>query len=219
MKLTWKSFEDFSAIAVDKGMVEDHLPTAVMAGLKRIKKQFIHSQFDPKETERVRLNAQEQYRQMAEALRREGRVNGYTVKDYAKKREEFKNQKNQELNISESQKGDLGVDSPPNSVSVAVTLEDASYYSSEKDTQVDTGKNADPPTTVKNGTSTSAGAVAKMFVQSLQKASVQRPLSGGTPAQQQFGEVVLEMEPHSSSTHKEPSKITSLPQTSTSHLV
>ena len=56
--------EDFSTIAVDKGMVEDHLPTAVMSGLKTINKQFIQSgRYDPKETERVRIDAREAYTQ------------------------------------------------------------------------------------------------------------------------------------------------------------
>ena len=221
MKLTWKSFEDFSAITVDKGMVEDHLPTAVMAGLKRIRKQFIHSQFDPKETERIRLNAQEQYRQMAEALRRDGRVNGYTkrVKDYAQEGEEFENQTNQEQNVPTLQKRELGINLQPQSLSVVATLEDPSYYSSEKDAQGDTGKNAEPPTTFRNGTSTSAGAVAKMFVQNLQKSSVQRPPSGGIATQQQSGEVALEMERRGSTAPEELSKITSLSPAPTSHLV
>ena len=71
MKLTWKSFEDLSTITVDKGMVEDHLPTAVMAGLRRIKKQFIgRRRYDPKETERVRIDAHQEYRQRATARRR-----------------------------------------------------------------------------------------------------------------------------------------------------
>ena len=70
MKLTWKSFEDFSAIAVDKGMVDDHLPTAVMAGLRRIKRQFIGCRYDPKETERIRLDASEEYREKMAAARR-----------------------------------------------------------------------------------------------------------------------------------------------------
>ena len=63
MKLTWKSFEDLSTISVDKGMVEDHLPTAVMAGLKRIKEQFVGHHYDPKETERIRIDAHDKYRQ------------------------------------------------------------------------------------------------------------------------------------------------------------
>ncbi|CAI8058329.1 Diacylglycerol lipase-alpha [Geodia barretti] len=70
MKLTWKSFEDLSTISVDKGMVEDHLPTSVMAGLKRIKVQYIGHRYDPKETERIRIDAHEKYRQRATALRR-----------------------------------------------------------------------------------------------------------------------------------------------------
>lgn len=70
MKLTWKSFEDLSTITVDKGMVEDHLPTAVMAGLRRIKKQFIGCHYDPKETERIRTDAHLEYRQRATARRR-----------------------------------------------------------------------------------------------------------------------------------------------------
>ena len=70
MKLTWKSFEDFSAIAVDKGMVEDHLPTAVMAGLKKINRQFIQSgRYDPKETERIRIDAREAYTQKVAVTR------------------------------------------------------------------------------------------------------------------------------------------------------
>ena len=70
MKLTWKSFEDLSTITVDKGMVEDHLPTAVMAGLRRIKKQFIGRHYDPKETERIRNDVHQEYRQRATARRR-----------------------------------------------------------------------------------------------------------------------------------------------------
>ena len=69
MKLTWKSFEDFGVIAVDKGMVEDHLPTGVMAGLKRIRAQHISRVFDPKETERVRIDARERYQARASRLR------------------------------------------------------------------------------------------------------------------------------------------------------
>ena len=70
MKLTWKSFEDFSAIVVDQGMVDDHLPTAVTAGLRRIKKQFVARRYDPKETERIRIDASEAYQQKMAAVRR-----------------------------------------------------------------------------------------------------------------------------------------------------
>ena len=222
MKLTWKSFEDFSAIAVDKGMVEDHLPTAVMAGLKRIRRQFIHSQFDTKETERIRMNTQEKYRQMVEALRRDERVNGHSerVKDYTQRGGDVENQRKR------VHKGGLGMDTNPNSVTVAVTLEEASYYGSEDDTQVDDGRNADPPTTNtdvndKTSTSNSAAAVAKMFVKTLQKSSVQTSTSTTTTAaQQKSGEIALEMEAQSSSpTSEELTVITSLPQTSLSHLV
>jgi sn1-specific diacylglycerol lipase len=76
MKLTWKGFEDLSTISVDKGMVEDHLPTAVMAGLKRIKEQFVGHHYDPKETERIRIDAHDKYRQRATALRRRNNFAG-----------------------------------------------------------------------------------------------------------------------------------------------
>ena len=78
MKLTWKSFEDFSSIAVDKGMVEDHLPMAVVAGLRRIKKQFIGQRYDPKETERIRIDASNEYRQREACIRREESFNENT---------------------------------------------------------------------------------------------------------------------------------------------
>ena len=69
MKLTWKSFEDMSTIVVDKGMMEDHLPTAVTVGLQRITKQFIGRRYDPKETERIRINAYQEYLQRVTDLK------------------------------------------------------------------------------------------------------------------------------------------------------
>ena len=61
MKATWKSFEDFSTLIVDKGLVEDHLPTEVMAALKRCHKQYVHGRYDPAEIKTIWERRQEDY--------------------------------------------------------------------------------------------------------------------------------------------------------------
>jgi len=61
MKATWKSFEDFSTLIVDKGLVEDHLPTEVMAALKRCHKQYMRDQYDPAEIKKIRERRQKEY--------------------------------------------------------------------------------------------------------------------------------------------------------------
>lgn len=69
MKATWKSFEDFSTLIVDKGIVEDHLPTEVMAALKRCHKQYVRGQYDPAEIKKIRERRQEEYSQKMYAER------------------------------------------------------------------------------------------------------------------------------------------------------
>ena len=49
MKATWKSFEDFSTLIVDKGIVEDHLPTEVLGALKLCHRQHINGRYNVSE--------------------------------------------------------------------------------------------------------------------------------------------------------------------------
>ena len=61
MKATWKSFEDFSTLIVDKGLLEDHLPTEVMTALKRCHKQYVRGRYDPAEIKKIQERRQEEY--------------------------------------------------------------------------------------------------------------------------------------------------------------
>ena len=139
MKFTWKSFEDFSTIAVDKGMVEDHLPTAVMAGLKTINKQFIQSgRYDPKETERVRIDAREAYTQKIAVTRQRdldcvdyGSVNVGT--NNWNQRVEAMNTLENHTNTYEKN-GTLEMQSGSNIVEASVTIESESSFSNNATT-------------------------------------------------------------------------------------
>ena len=54
MKVTWKSFEDFSTLIVDKGIVEDHLPTEVLGALKLCHRQHIDGRYNASEMTTIR---------------------------------------------------------------------------------------------------------------------------------------------------------------------
>ena len=135
MKLTWKSFEDFSAIEVDKGMVEDHLPTAVMAGLKQINRQFIGAgRYDPNETERIRMEAKEQYQQKMTAIRRGESVDRASVDveshedtSWSERVKAFEAIENRRSKLeNESGASNSNADTQSHSIEASVTLEDAS---------------------------------------------------------------------------------------------
>ena len=180
MKLTWKSFEDFSTITVDKGMVEDHLPTAVFAGLKRIKRQYIYRNYDPEETEAIRDKVRNEYRQRA-AMNRGGEslYSGSDEVDTWKQRVSmFEDLETRESrNGVESQKQSLAVDSgTPHSISVAVTLEDTRFYSSGDNGRAAENGNMQTSTSeVKNDDVTletsTAATIASKFVQTLTQTS------------------------------------------------
>lgn len=184
MKLTWKSFEDFSAIAVDKGMVEDHLPTSVLSSLKHIKRQYIHRQYDPKETERIRIDARKRYQEKMADKRKEDSVAG-DARWRQPSVEEVETREFQNV-ISQDKNGDIDSTRTPRSVTVAVTLEDPDYYRRDNGTEERNGRTNDAV----NGNETLGGsttaAAANMFVQALTKTSA---------SQQGPNDVKLEMEP------------------------
>ena len=149
MKLTWKSFEDFRVIVVDRGMVEDHLPTAVYANLQRVKKQFIHCKYNPEETEEIRKQAQEDYRRRMVA-RRKGEVvdgdsegsNNWKERVEAFEQLEARRSKLETSNgngVADSNRNDSELVSfstaPAHAVTVTVDLEDARYYIPEEESR------------------------------------------------------------------------------------
>lgn len=204
MKLTWKSFEDFSAIAVDKGMVEDHLPTSVLSGLKHIRRQYIHRHYDPKETERIRIDTRKTYQEKMEAKRKEDA--SLSADDVILRQPSVENgaTRGELQNVnSQDKNGDIDSSRMPHSVTVAVTLEDDNYYRTDNGTEdrngssngaVNGGRTVGVSTRDRNGdavngVSTSATAAASMFVQALTKTSVSHVSKQGP------NDVKLEMEP------------------------
>lgn len=188
MKLTWKSFEDFSAIAVDKGMVEDHLPTSVLASLKHIRRQYIHRHYDPNETERIQIDARKRYQEkMADKRKEDASRSAYDVKWKQQSVEEVEVRKLRNVNLQDK---DIDSSRQPHSVTVAVTLEDADYYKTDNGVEDRNGPTNDAVNGKETvGGSATATAAANMFVQAIAKTSV----SG--VSEQGSNDVKLEIEP------------------------
>lgn len=125
MKATWKSFEDFSTLIVDKGIVEDHLPTEVMAALKRCHKQYVHGQYDPAEIKKIRESRQEEYAKKMYAEREESSV-ARGGKSWLERVKAF----DQEVQANTSRVSDEGRQMPdgPREITVTVDFEGPSGY-------------------------------------------------------------------------------------------
>ena len=204
-------------------MVEDHLPTAIMAGLKRIRKQFIGRQYDPKETERIQMDQQEKYQQWAFARRRglsitSGSYDGDTISPtspcYMQDREQkvrgFEALENQH---SMSQSGTHSRETSPHTVDVAVTLEE-NYEKHRGDVSNCTSPNSphENPNNVPSSTTVSATATAKLFLKSLAQIKSTPPTR--TSPEPRMNGVTLEMdtspEQHVSNPSSRPPSVTLL---------
>ncbi len=61
MHVSWVSSEDLCVILVDRGIVEDHLPTSVLGAMKRCNGSFIQGTYDPAKTRQRRKELLEQF--------------------------------------------------------------------------------------------------------------------------------------------------------------
>ena len=61
MKVSWVSSEDLCVILVDRGIVEDHLPTSVLEAMNHCVKHFLRGKYDPTETDQRRKDLFDQF--------------------------------------------------------------------------------------------------------------------------------------------------------------